>query len=146
MEKLIDTIKSRVNFESLWQDYQPPMSTVVPPRLLADKRVTRPRGNRLTKAVDNLKPIRPKVIKPVIGVEQRVGVEQRPVRRSTRRQQIASELGAIFSTCTFSEAREIINSCTDREEQFLLATFLAQNCWQQTRLGREIAPRLRVTR
>lgn len=140
MERLIDTISSRVNFESLWQDHQQPTSTSRQPRLLADKRVTKQRGNRLTEAVGNFKPSPPRVSKPIIGVEQRA------VRRPSRRRQIASELGAIFSTCTFSEAREIINSCTDREEQFLLATFLAQNGWQQTRLGREIAPRLSVTR
>ena len=140
MERLIDTINSRVNFESLWQDHRQPTSTSKQPRLLADKRVTNYRGNRLIKALSNFKSSPPKVTKPIIGVEQR------PVRRPTRRQQIANELGAIFSTCTFSEAREIINSCTDREEQFLLTTFLAQNGWQQTRLGREIAPRLPVTR
>lgn len=140
MERLIDTIDSRINFESLWQDHRQPTSTTTQPRLLADKRLTRQRGNRLTKTIANFVSSPPKVNKPIIGVKQR------PVRRPTRRQQIASELGAIFSTCTFSEAREIINSCTDREEQFLLATFLAQNGWQQTRLGREIAPRLSVTR
>lgn len=137
----MDAIKSQVNFESLWQDYQQPTSPLAQPRLLADKRVTRHRGNRLTKALERPLSKPPKVIKPIIGVKQQ------PIRRpATRKQQIASELGAIFSTCTFSEAREIINSCTDREEQFLLATFLAQSGWQQTRLGREIAPRLRTTR
>lgn len=137
----MDAIKSQVNFESLWQDYQQPIPPLTQPRLLADKRVTRHRGNRLIKALNKPLGKPPKVIKPLVGVKQQ------PVRRpATRKQQIANELGAIFSTCTFSEAREIINSCTDREEQFLLATFLSQHGWQQTRLGREIAPRLRVTR
>ena len=70
-------------------------------------------------------------------------LQTRPPRVQTRRQQIAAELGLVFSTCTLAQAHRIVSGCNELEKQAMLDAFFSLRHWRNSRLGQELAPALR---
>ena len=140
----VATSESRVNFEAMWQTWPERTRDRTPPKprllgearerkLFADRRylpnvIARIRANR------QLRIWRGAVAQPL---------QTRATRVLTRRQQIAAELGLVFSTCTLAQARSIVSGCNKLEKQAMLEAFFSLRHWRNSRLGQELEPALR---
>ena len=137
----VATSESQVNFESLWQTWPDAArcDTHARPRLLGEARERKLFSDRRylpnviarIRASHQLRDWRRDVTQPL---------PQRAAPTRTHRQQIAAELGLLFSTCTLAQARRTIADCNKLEKQALLKAFFSLRHWRDSRLGREIAP------
>lgn len=139
----VATSESKVNFEAMWQAWpeRGRGKTRLAPSLLGDAR---------ERKLFNDRRYLPNVIARIRASRQlRVGrsvpqpLPRSSMRRRSRRQQIATEVGLIFSTCTLAQARRIVSGCNESEKQVMLAAFFSLRHWHDSRLGRELSPALR---
>ncbi len=140
----VATSESKVNFESLWQAWPEHGGGVARslPQLLGDARERKLFADRryLPNVIARLRASRQ------LRVWRRTASQPLPTRAPrvrNRRQQIAAELGLIFSTCTLAQARRIVSDCGQVERQTMLAAFFGLKHWRNSRLGQELAPALR---
>ena len=140
----VATSESRVNFDAMWQVWpeRGRGKTSTAPSLLGDERERKLFTDRryLPNVVARMRASRQ------LRVWRRTAaqpLQTRPRRVRSRRQQIAAELGLIFSTCTLAQARRIVSGCNKLEKQAMLDAFFSLRHWRNSRLGQELAPALR---
>lgn len=143
----VATSESKVNFEAMWQAW---------PERVHAKRHRTPSllGDARERKLFNDRRYLPNVIARMRASRQlrgwrRTAAQPLPLsatRHRSRRQQIATELGLVFSTCTLAQARHIVSGCNESEKQAMLAAFFSLGHWHNSRLGRELAPALRKLR
>ncbi len=138
----VATSESRVNFEALWRSWPDTERHDTPtrPHLLGEERTRKLFADRryfpnvIARLSNDL---------PHRSGRKRDGGQARLTRSPrgrSRRQQIAAELGLVFSTCTLAQARRVIADCNRLEKQALLDAFFGLRHWRNSRLGQEIAP------
>lgn len=140
----VATSESQVNFEAMWQVWPDPVrnKTNTVPRLLGEERERKLFTDRryLPNVIARIRASRQ------LRVWRRTApqpLQTRPPQVRSRRQQIAAELGLLFSTCTLAQARHIVADCSKLEKQVMLDAFFSLRHWRNSRLGQELAPALR---
>ncbi len=140
----VATSESRVNFEGLWQAWpeREHGKTRSTPSLLGDARERKLFTDRryLPNVIARIRASRQLRVWCRTAPQP---LRTRPPRVRTRRQQIAAELGLVFSTCTLAQARHIVAGCNKLEKQAMLDAFFSLQHWRNSRLGQELAPALR---